>query len=256
MNIKLMKYMMVDILRSKMILGYTFLLLLMSFSVFTLEDNPSKGLLSMLNITLVIVPLVGGVFSSIYFYNSAEFIELLVSQPIARKTIWRSVFAGLSGALSIAYLIGAGLAIVLFAPGISGGMMILSGLFLTNTFIAIGLLATVKIRDKAPGIGIVILLWLYFALLFDGIVLFVTFQMAEYPMEKAMVLISALNPIDLCRILVLLQLDVSALLGYTGAIFTQYFGTSLGLLISFFVLLLWIIIPYQFARRWFIKKDL
>ncbi len=40
-----------------------------------------------------------------------------------------------------------------------------------------------------------------------------------------MVGLSALNPIDLSRILILLQLDVSAMMGYTGAVFKDFFGT-------------------------------
>jgi Cu-processing system permease protein len=75
--------------------------------------------------------------------------------------------------------------------------------------------ATVKTRDKAKVIGAAITLWLYFSLLFDGFVLFLLFQFADYPLEKPMIALSALNPIDLGRILILLQLDVSAMMGYT-----------------------------------------
>ena len=82
---KIIKYVMTDILRNRIILVYTIFLLVTSFSVFSLEDSDSKGLLSLLNIILLIVPLVSIVFSTIYVYNSAEFIELLVSQPLKRK---------------------------------------------------------------------------------------------------------------------------------------------------------------------------
>ncbi len=81
-------------------------------------------------------------------------------------------------------------------------------------------------RDKAKGIGVVILLWLYFSIIFDGLVLFVLFQFADYPLEKMMVGVVTLNPIDLSRILILLKMDVSALMGYTGAIFKDFFGTQ------------------------------
>ena len=35
------------------------------------------------------------------------------------------------------------------------------------------------------------MIWLYFALLFDGMVLFLLFQLAEYPIENMMVGITA-----------------------------------------------------------------
>ena len=62
---KIIKYVMTDILRNRIVLVYTFFLLVTSFSVFSLEDNNSKGLLSLLNIILLIVPLVSIIFSYI-----------------------------------------------------------------------------------------------------------------------------------------------------------------------------------------------
>ena len=253
---KIIKYVITDILRNKIVLAYTACLLAISFSVFSLEDNSTKGLLSLLNIILIIVPLISIIFSAIYIYNSAEFIELLVSQPLKRKAIWMSLFIGLSTSLSIAFLIGIGLPICIYEFSVTGIMMIVIGLFLTIVFIGIAMLAALQTRDKAKGIGITILLWLYFSLLFDGLVLFLLFQFADYPLEKMMVGISALNPIDLGRILILLKMDVSALMGYTGAIFKNFFGTTAGMTISFVILLLWIYIPVQISLRKFNKKDL
>src|SRR6476661_6184421 len=103
---------MTDILRNRIVLVYTIFLFITSFSMFSLEDNTSKGLLSLLNIILIIVPLVSIIFSTIYIYNSAEFIELLVSQPLKRKAIWLSSFAGLAASLSFAFLAGAGIPIM------------------------------------------------------------------------------------------------------------------------------------------------
>ena len=105
---KIIKYVMLDILRSKIIIGYTLFLLTVSLSVFSLEDSSSKGLISLLNIILIIVPLVAIIFSTIYVYNSTEFIELLVSQPVKRRTLWLSIFIGLSFAFLFAFFIGAG----------------------------------------------------------------------------------------------------------------------------------------------------
>lgn len=253
---KIIKYVITDILRNRIVLVYTLFLLAASFSVFALEDNSSKGLLSLLNVILIVVPLVSIIFSTIYIYNSAEFIELLVSQPLKRKSIWLSLFGGLSASLSIAFFIGAGVPVLIYQPNIIGFTMIAVGILLSIIFVAIALLATVQTRDKAKGIGAAIMLWLYFSLLFDGFVLFLLFQFADYPMEKPMIAVSALNPIDLSRILILLQLDVSAMMGYTGAVFKDFFGTYTGILFSLLVLLLWIVLPVWYSTRKFNTKDL
>ncbi len=253
---KIIKYVMTDILQNRIVLVYTIFLLVTSFSIFSLEDNNSKGLLSLLNIILLIVPLVSVIFSTIYVYNSAEFLELLVSQPLKRKAIWLSLFAGLSGSLTISFFIGCGIPILIYQFNAIGFMMLGTGILLSVIFVAIAMLAAVQTRDKAKGIGVSILLWLYFSILFDGLVLFALFQFADYPLEKAMIVVSAFNPIDLSRILVLLHLDVSAMMGYTGAIFKDFFGTVLGIATSFSVLLLWILFPVWMATNKFNNKDL
>jgi len=253
---KIVKYIMTDILRSKILIIYCMVLLATSLSLFGLEDNANKGLLSLLNIILIIVPLFSLLFSTIYIYNSAEFIELLVSQPLQRKSIWLSFLVGLVLSLSLAFVVGIGIPILLFQFNTIGFLLILVGILLSIIFIAIALWVAVQIRDKAKGIGMAILLWMYFSLLFDGFVLFLLFQFAEYPLEKPMLLVSALNPIDLGRILILLKLDISAMMGYTGAIFKDFFGTTLGLMLAFFILSIWVFIPLYFSTRKFNGKDL
>src|SRR5437868_15292849 len=117
---EIVKYVMADITRNRIVLLYTAFLFIISFSMFSLEDNNSKGLLSLLNIILIIVPLVSIIFSTIYVYNSAEFIELLVSQPLKRKTIWLSLFSGLALSLCLAFFMGAGIPILIYQPNMIG----------------------------------------------------------------------------------------------------------------------------------------
>lgn len=253
---RIIKFIILDILRNKIVLVYTLILSVLAWSVFSLEDNSTKGILTLLNVVLLTVPLVSVIFSTIYLYNSSEFIELLLSQPINRSKIWWSLFFGLVISLLLSFFIGVGIPILIYAPGDVGLMMLLVGLFISTVFVSIAFLSSIITRDKAKGIGISIMLWLFFALLFDGIVLFLLFQLADYPIEKMMVGITALNPIDLARILILLHLDVSAMMGYTGAIFKEFFGTSLGIVIVFVILFLWIAIPYWVSLVKFKRKDL
>jgi Cu-processing system permease protein len=69
------------------------------------------------------------------------------------------------------------------------------------------------------------------------------------------IFITFLNPIDLARIFVLLQLDISALMGVTGAVFKQFFGTLLGAVLTLGMLSLWFIIPFILAKIHFRKRD-
>lgn len=253
---KIIKYVIADLLRNRTVMIYTLVLLALSISVFSMEDNADKGVASLLNIILFVVPLVSIIFSTVYLYNSAEFIELLVSQPLKRRTIWISIFVGLAGTVSLAFLVGVGIPVLLYAFMPSGIVLVLCGMILSLVFVSIAMWAAVRIRDKAKGIGLSILLWLYFALLFDAMVLFIVFQFSDYPIENGMVAVSMLNPVDISRILILLQIDVSAMMGYTGAIFRNFFGTTGGMGLTIAVLVLWIAIPLILSTLHFKKKDL
>lgn len=250
------KFVITDILKNRIILIYTIILCVFSWSIFSLEDNTSKGIMSLLNVILLTVPLVSIIFGNIYMYNSAEFIELLVSQPVKRSAIWSSLFLGLSLALNTSFFIGIGLPVLLFVPSMTGVTVIFSGMLITTIFVSIAMLCAILMRDKARGIGLSIMIWLFLSLIYDGLVLFFMFQYADYPIEKPMAILAAFNPIDLARIQVLLQVDVAVLMGFTGAIFKKMFGTSIGLMVSLFIMFLWIILPYLLSLRLFNKKDL
>ena len=81
---RILKYVILDILKTRLFLLYTLLLAALLDS-FSLEDNNTKGVLTLLNIILLTTPLVSIIFSTIYIYNSSEFIELLLSQPLKKK---------------------------------------------------------------------------------------------------------------------------------------------------------------------------
>jgi Cu-processing system permease protein len=52
-----------------------------------------------------------------------------------------------------------------------------------------------------------------------------------------------------------MKFDIAALMGYTGAVFQRFFGSSLGVIISVVCLFVWIIVPFFLSSRFFKKKD-
>lgn len=250
------RFILTDLLRNKFILIYTLGLAALSWSIFALEDNSTKGILSLLNIILLITPLVSVLFSTIYIYNSAEFIELLLSQPIRRSRIWNSLFVSLLLSFTASFIIAAGIPIILFVDTNTALVMLLSGVFISAIFVSLAFLCSIVTRDKARGIGLAVMSWLYTTLLFDTLVLFLLFQFADYPIEGLVAGLTISNPVDLSRILILLQLDTSALMGYTGAIFNQFIGNTAGMVIAIAVLSIWWLVPYYTSLRKFNRKDL
>lgn len=254
--LKISKYVLYDILRNKVVLAYTAFLFVVSMSLFQMEENSSKAVLSLLNIVLIVVPLVSMVFSTIHWYNSYEFIELMLTQPISRKRVLLSEYCGISSSLVMAFLLGVGVPVLVYNGDATGMALLLVGSMLTLVFTSIAFLASVRSKDKARGIGAALLLWFYFALIYDGLVLLILFSFSDYPLEKITLLLSSLNPIDLGRIYLMLQMDVSALMGYTGATYKDFFGSSAGLFYTLGIMLAWMVIPVWLAVRSFNKKDL
>jgi Cu-processing system permease protein len=183
-------------------------------------------------------------------------MELMLSQPLSRKRILLSQYGGVALSLLSAFFIGVGIPVVLFAFDETGIALLFAGGVLTLIFTSIAFLASVKARDKARGIGSALLLWFYFALIYDGLVLLILFSFSDYPMEKFTLLLSALNPIDLSRIFIMLKMDVSALMGYTGALYKDFFGSATGGLFTVGIMLVWIILPLWLALQVFKRKDL
>ncbi|MBL7800129.1 MAG: ABC transporter permease subunit [Chitinophagales bacterium] len=254
--LKIAKYVIYDILRSKVLIAYTLFLLVISFSLFALETDGAKSIVSLLSIVLIIVPLISIIFTTTYFYNSYEFIELLVAQPLARNTILLGEFLGVALSMAATFFIGIGIPVLIYASSSTGMILLLAGIVLTLSFISIAFFASVAMRDKAKGIGLSLLLWFYFSVIYDAIVLAFLFSFSDYPLDRAVIALASLNPIDMARLMVLMKLDISALMGFTGAVYKQFFGSSFGLFYTIGIMLFWITLPLLASVRIFKKKNL
>ncbi len=245
---KILKYGFFDLMRSRWSYIYFLFYLLLGFILLFLNQDVTKAVITLLNIIIVLTPLIGTLFGVMYYYNSREFIELLLSQPIKRKNIFLGQYLGISISLSLSLVIGLG--IPFLAYGIFGSpkifnffSLLLIGAMLTFSFVALAYVLALLFEDKIKGFGIAIICWLFFAIIYDGIFLILLLVFDDYPLDKFALFATIFNPIDLSRILILLKLDISALLGYTGAVFQDFFGTSFGMLFSISLLALWIIFP-------------
>lgn len=253
---KVYKYTLLDLVRNRFAIGYAVLLLVISIALFMLEADDTKALVTLAQVMLALTPLLAMVFTIIYTYNQYEFTVLLAVQPLRRTTILRAQFFAISTALAGAYLIGVGLPIVAWVPGPVGWTLLITGVALTSVFCAIGLFIAVRQRDRAKAVGIGLVTWVVLVLVYDSLLLWIMFTFSDRPIEPLIVPLAALNPIDLSRMLIMLQVDLAALLGYTGAVYQQFFGGTGGMLVSFAALLAWIAVPLWRAHRVFATKDL
>lgn len=253
---RVIKYVFYDILRTRFILLYTALLMISTFALFQLDSDAEKVVMSLLNIVLMVVPLVSIIFTTIHFYNSYEFIELMLAQPINRRVIFIGEYLAVTFSLCMAFALGTGLPMFMYGMSPAALSLLFCGIILTMVFVSMAFLASVLTRDKAKAIGIALLFWFYFSLIYDAFLLWFVYAFSDYPLERITLTLIAFNPVDLARVIMLLQLDISALMGYTGAFYKAFFGNYFGIFFSTGVLLLWVIIPFMMSLRIFSRKDL
>jgi len=260
--LKLLKYEFYNMYRNKWIVFYFLFFLILTSALFYFAKSPAKVVSTLLQLVILVIPLISLILGTIFLYDSRNFIELLLSQPINRKSIYISKYLGTTVSLSLSFLTGIWLPYLFFLRYIESPpeyflytALTLSGIFLTFIFVAFAFLIATFFEDRVKGFGASILLWLYMTLIYDGIILFIVVYFREYPLEQPVLILSILNPVDIARIFVILRLDIAALLGYTGAIFQKFFDTGLGVGVSLSVMTLWVVFPLIIGLWKFNKKD-
>jgi Cu-processing system permease protein len=185
---------------------------------------------------------------------------LLLAQPVKRSTIFLGQYLGIALSLSFSLVFGLGIPFVVYGLFQSAeiwnfALLLVVGAFLTFIFVALAVNISLRNENKVKGFGFAILLWLFMAVIYDGIFLMSLVVFDDYPLDKVTLVASLFNPIDLSRILILLKLDISALLGYTGALFQKFLGEQWGMLVSLGTLVVWTIVPVWLLVKTAGKKD-
>ena len=257
---KVLRYELQDLRRSRWLAGYVLLLLVLTDALLRFGGGGPRAVLSLMNVVLVFVPLVSIVFGTMYLYGARDFIELLLAQPVGRGSLFAGLYAGLAAPLALGFLLGVGLPFLWGGQGegsLAGplAMLLAAGVLLTLVFTALAVLASLLFEDRARGLGAAILVWLAATVLYDAVIVLVATAFSDYPLEPPLIGLILLNPVDLARVLLLLQFDIAALMGYTGAVFERFFGTLLGLGVAAGALALWCAGPLLLAQRKFRGKD-
>jgi len=134
-------------------------------------------------------------------------------------------------------------------------LMLVAGVALTAVFGALAVLIASRVDDRLRALGIALGVWALMTLAWDGMVLWVTVAFAAWPLERPLLALTFANPVDLARVLLVLRLDVSALMGYTGAVFGRFLGGGAGTAAAVAGLALWTLVPGLLALRTFKRRD-
>ncbi|MBO6575925.1 MAG: ABC transporter permease subunit [Rhodothermales bacterium] len=249
-----------DALKSRWMLHHTLIYFVAAEALVLMAGSGERAMASLVNVVLLLVPLGALVFGAMHLYSIRDFLKLLLTQPMDRGTLFTGVYLGLALPESV------GLALALGAPFLLHGFLstevlaqlgqlILLAVALTWIFTALALLIATHVADRVRCVGTALAVWLLMSVAYDGLILVAVEALSRYPLEKPLLALMLLNPVDLSRVLLMLALEAEALMGYTGAVFSRYLGGFQGLALAGFSLLVWLSVPFMLTRRAFARHD-
>lgn len=260
-----------DGLRNRWVLATTALLAALALTLAFLGAAPtgtvkvsalSVTIVSLSSLSIFLVPLIALLLSYDAIVGEAErgTLPLLLAYPVRRWQVMIGKFAGHLGILTLATVVGygvAGLALEFVGGGDRGAigafaLMVASSALLGGVFIAIGDLISALVRDRGAAGGVAIGVWLFFVLLFDMALLgALVADQGRTITAGAVNLMLLLNPTDVYRVLNLTASpDVSGYAGVAGL--GARAGLFPGLLIG--ALVVWIAAPLAGAVAAFSRR--
>jgi len=207
---------------------------------------------SLTSLVIYLVPLIALIlgYDAIIGERERGSLDLLLSLPVTRFELLLGKYLGLSMALGISILAGFGLAGVALSYGIGldalyhyTGFM-LSTLLMGLAFLSIALLVSVLATNKVAASGAAVVLWFFFVLVYDLILLGILVATEGRYTGAAFPVLLLLNPADIYRILNVFSLEeVKALYGL-ATVFPESLANPWVLGTT---MLLWIVAPLAIA---------
>jgi Cu-processing system permease protein len=218
---------------------------------------------SIINLGGFLIPLFAlllGVFS---FLTHQEFLELMVTQPISRSQVLLGKYLGLVLTVVGASALGFGIPGVVFALtiGADGALSYLAVMFysclLAVVFTGLSVLVSLLANRRQFALGIALGIWIFFELLYGVLMLATTLYLSPSLLKTTLLIGLLGNPIDISRVLSLLQIGGPHLFGPAGATLVKLTGSSvLTSLYGLCGLMLWMVVPLIAAIFVFKRQDL
>ena len=114
-TVKVMKYAFFDLLRSRWLIVYTLFFAAATAGLLYFGDEPSQAALSSLNLVLLVVPLVALMLGMNYYYYTRDFVQLILTQPVSRPSVFIGQYAGVALPLAGAFVVGTGVPFLVYA---------------------------------------------------------------------------------------------------------------------------------------------
>lgn len=218
---------------------------------------------SIINLGGFLIPLFAlllGVFS---FLTNAEYLDMLITQPVPRSQVLLGRYFGLVITVLGASVLGFGLPgiIIALVIGVEGALsyllVICYSILLAIAFTGISVLITLLSGRRQIALGIALAIWIFYELLYGVLMLGMTLYFSPAVLKVVLSIGLLGNPIDIARVLSLLQVGGPHLFGPAGATLIKMTGSSfLASVVGLGGLLMWVVVPVFISIKVFKKQDL
>ncbi len=221
----------------------------------------STTIASLSSLSVFIIPLIALLLCYDSFVGEQESgtLLLLLTYPISRGQLLLGKFIGQGCIISLATLLGFGSAALLLAMNgnvaevfSAFSLFIVSSSLLGLSFIVLAYIISLVATEKSKAAGIALLLWLFFVLAFDLVLLGLLVGTENGLTQQGLVQVMMFNPADLFRLINLSALSSSDVNGVLAVAINSDFSPFTLIMI----MLCWIAIPLFFAQLIFTKKSI
>jgi Cu-processing system permease protein len=250
--------------------GALFGVLALSLSFFGMRSVGAYGIggfsrtaIGLLNLALYLVPLLALLLgiNSMAAEREEGSLEVLLAQPIGRRSVVLGKFCGLAAALAAALLGGFGAAGVVI--GVAGAdanigsylMLLARSIGLGLAFVSLGLWLASAASTRLRALTWGLLLWFTTVLLYDLLVVGMTALFGGTALKAGLGLLLVANPVDLVRVGTLIQLGDARSFGLTAQALIGFLRGFYGALLLAGALLAWIVVPLLGAAHTFTRRD-
>lgn len=221
----------------------------------------TRTAVSLLTLSVYLLPLLGLVLGATAFGDEDGGSELLLAQPVGRGEVLVGRALGL--ALALLGIVGCGFgATAILVAAAAGGVGAVGYLYVVLGASALGLaglgggmLLGILARRRGAAVGWALAVWFAAAVLYDLACIGILQVVGDGEPSGWLVAMLALNPLDGVRALGLVGLGADVLLGPPGAALRRLLGPTGGALWVLGSLALWMTVPLVVAARVFRTRD-
>lgn len=191
-----------NLFRARWVYGYAALFWAIAFFTFSFAEGGQRALLTLTHVSVLVIPLISGMAAANAGYVRRQFDEFLLTQPVSRSAVFLSASTALLVALMTAFVMPVALACAWArAPAALSLRLVGAANFLVCIYVTLGQLLSLRIEDRARGLGSLLSLWFALTVVYDAALLYLIVALEEFPIEPVLKSMVWLNPSDAVRLL-------------------------------------------------------